>query len=66
MLKIKEEYKEWSIGLKHFKKVKLSNLDPHFYEEAYKIYPDFFINEGEKKVVKPIEEKINNLDDTNK
>jgi hypothetical protein len=70
-LRIKEEYKEWSVAVKTIKKIKLKNLDPFFYEEVYKSHPEFFIIEKEKPVVKEVkkeeDEKITNLpDDTNK
>ena len=50
-MKLKEEYKEWSVGVKHLKKVKLKNLDPAFYEEVYKQNPEFFETEKSKVVV---------------
>jgi len=58
-LKLKEEYKEWSIGGGGSKKVKLKNLCPSLYEEVYKSYPDFFTKKVEK-----IEKQIIIEDDT--
>lgn len=68
-LRIKEEYKEWSVAVKTIKKIKLKNLDPFFYEEVYKSNPEFFTIEKPvvKEVKKQEDEKINILpDDTDK
>ena len=50
-LKLKEEYKEWSVAVKTYKKIKLKNLDPVLYEEVYKEHPEFFATEKSKVVV---------------
>lgn len=49
-LRIKEDYKDWSVGTKTHKKVKLKNLDPALYEEVYKEHPEFFATEKAKVV----------------
>lgn len=49
-LKIKEEYKEWSIGGSRSKSTKLRNMDPYLYEYYYlNGYSEFFEEIVEKK-----------------
>lgn len=68
-LKIKDEYKEWSIAASRQRVIKLTNLDPSLYEFYYKNgYSEFFEEVVIKKDIKEVKTQ-NNKDienDTNK
>ena len=52
-LRVKEEYKEFSIGGGRFNKIKLKNLDPSSYEFLYKNgYEEFFYVEVKENITK--------------
>lgn len=73
-LKIKEEYKEYSIGGGRVNTIKLKNMDPSLYEFYYKNgYKEFFeevntnIPKKGKSSLEPIKGENNDIeDDTNK
>ena len=65
-LRIKEEYKEFSIGGGRLKKIKLKNLDPSLYQSLYDNgYSEFFYEEKpvKKTIIVEKEDNTENKED---
>ena len=65
-LRIKEEYKEFSIGGGRMNKVKLANLDPSLYQSLYDSgYSEFFYEEkpSKKTIIVEKEDNTENKED---